>query len=77
MNTCERERKHMQPAAAVLVGGLPGNAASHGDEVTRVRELERMGGEDEGIVRRNDVSSGGVRPPDRLPQNKGCLATLK
>ena len=39
--------------------------------VMRVRELERKAGEAEGLVRRNDVSNGGGRPPDRPPQNKG------
>ena len=45
--------------------------------VTSVRELERKAGEDEGLVRRNDNSSGGGRPPDLHLQNKGRLATSK
>ena len=44
----------------------------------RVRELERTAGEAEGLVRRNDVSTGGCRPPDwPPPQNRGRLAAPK
>ena len=45
--------------------------------VMRVWELERRAGEAEGSACRNDVSNGGGRPSDQLPQNKGRLAAPK
>ena len=38
--------------------------------VVRVRELERRAGEDEGLARCDDVSSGGGRPPAVAPVKK-------
>ena len=42
--------------------------------VVRVRELERRAGEDEGLARCDDVSSGGVDRPPWLPVKKRHLA---
>ena len=56
--------------AVVLVGGLPGNAVSHGDEGKGTEKK----GEAERPVRRHDVSHGWGRPPHRLPQNQPRLA---
>ena len=80
MNTCERQRKHTQPAPA------PEYALQFWSEVflvvplvmvMRGRELERRAGKAEGLARRSDVSTEGSRLPDRLPQHKVRLAAWK
>ena len=65
------------PTERVGTEALPDETAQAKFPEMRVRELERKAGEDEGLVRRSDVSSGVGRPPDWPSQNKGRLATPK
>ena len=66
--------KHTQPAPAPGVGaaaccsfGPRSYLATLSVMVVRVRELERRAGEDEGLARCDDVSSGGGQPAPPWP----------